>query len=241
MSDKKSNVPERTRNFATVIYQESALENWVDILTDLKIPCFISPLHDQDTWTKEDEKKNPEHKAGTKKKAHWHVQFIFDGVKNVNQVQEVIDQIGGVGCEVLKSLRGMARYLCHLDNPDKHRYNISDVKALGGADYAAVINTMSDKVRNIKEMNEYIKKNDVRYYCDFMDVCAEEYPEWFDCLINGGSYTIKEYIKSYAYKQREIEFAAQTEKNLEDVRKANEESIAKHKKHLEEMKERLKK
>ena len=241
MSEKKSNVPERTRNYATVVYQESALPNWVEILTDLKIPCFISPLHDKDKWTEEDEKKNPKHKAGTPKKAHWHVQFIFDGVKTVNQVEEIIDKIGGVGCEVLNSLRGMARYLCHLDNPDKVKYNIADVKQLAGADYMAVISTMSDKVRNIKEMKDYIKTNDIRYYCDFMDICADNYPEWFDCLINHAAYTIKEYIKSYSYKQREIEYAAATEKNLEEVRKANEESMEKHKKRIQEMKERLNK
>lgn len=38
----------RTRNFGTVVYPESAPENWQTILSELCIPCFISPLHDKD-------------------------------------------------------------------------------------------------------------------------------------------------------------------------------------------------
>lgn len=39
---------ERTRNFATVVYLESAPENWERILEEHCVPAFISPLHDKD-------------------------------------------------------------------------------------------------------------------------------------------------------------------------------------------------
>lgn len=39
---------ERTRNFATVVYPESAPENWERILEEHCVPAFISPLHDKD-------------------------------------------------------------------------------------------------------------------------------------------------------------------------------------------------
>lgn len=107
----------RTRNFATVVYPESAPENWFDILAEMKIPAFVSPLHNMDV--------NP---TGEVKKEHYHVMIMFEGVKTVEQALDVFRQIGGVEyCEQIQSLRGYARYLCHLDNPEKHQYNTEDV------------------------------------------------------------------------------------------------------------------
>ena len=34
-------------------------------------------LHDKDTYTDEDEKKNPKHKAGSLKEPHWHICLKF--------------------------------------------------------------------------------------------------------------------------------------------------------------------
>ena len=38
----------RTRNFATVVYPESAPENWIDIIRESHINVIISPLHEND-------------------------------------------------------------------------------------------------------------------------------------------------------------------------------------------------
>lgn len=48
----------RTRNFATVVYPESAAEGWQDILAQQFVPIFISPLHDKDI-NPTGEAKNP--------------------------------------------------------------------------------------------------------------------------------------------------------------------------------------
>ena len=125
---------ERKRNYATLVYPDSAPENWQEILSELKIPVFISPLHDKDV-----------NADGKPKKPHYHVQFIFDGKKSDDQFKEIIAKFGGVGVEDVQSLRGYARYLCHLDNPDKAQYNTSMVKALGGADYFSVILPITEK------------------------------------------------------------------------------------------------
>ena len=37
----------RTRNYACVVYPDSAPENWKEIIAESKVPVFISPLHDQ--------------------------------------------------------------------------------------------------------------------------------------------------------------------------------------------------
>ena len=37
----------RTRSYATVVYPESA-PDFLERLNDLKVPCFVSPLHDKE-------------------------------------------------------------------------------------------------------------------------------------------------------------------------------------------------
>lgn len=41
------------------------------------IKKFAYILHDKDTYTEDDEKKNSEHKAGTLKEPHWHICLQF--------------------------------------------------------------------------------------------------------------------------------------------------------------------
>ena len=83
MSEKKSNTTARYRNYATVVYPDSAPENWQDIIAELKIPVFISPLHDKD--------KNAN---GEDKKPHYHVEILFDSQKTKAQAEEVIKSFG---------------------------------------------------------------------------------------------------------------------------------------------------
>lgn len=58
-SQKKSSGAGRTRNFATVVYPDSVNtpDDWMDILSEQKVPVMISPLHDQDK-NRDDEPKN---------------------------------------------------------------------------------------------------------------------------------------------------------------------------------------
>ena len=184
----------RTRNFATMVYLDSAPENWKSIIAESKIPCFISPLHDKDI--------NPD---GEPKKPHHHVQVMFDGVKTKEQAKEFFDTFNGVGCEVVNSTRGMARYLCHLDNPEKAQYSIDDVVSYAGADYIATIGTAADKAKSIREMISYIEENDITCFSDLCQYSSINRSDWFDTLINSGAYFIKEYIKSRTWKLHHIE------------------------------------
>lgn len=188
----------RTRNFATIVYPESAPADWKERLADLHIPCFVSPLHDSDYTFSTDRQLGTPIKVH--KKEHYHVQFMFDGVKSEKQCRDIISSIGGVGCEPLNSIRAYARYLCHLDDYDKAQYNPSDVLSFGGANYLDVIGTMSDKFRMIQEMLHYIRENKIISFSDLVDYAADNNSMWFDALCNNCSYFIKEYIKSYTWK-----------------------------------------
>lgn len=181
----------RGRNFATVVYPESAPDHWIDILSDFHIPAFISPLHDQDV--------NP---TGEAKKPHYHVMVMYEGKKSIQQVGEVFAAINGVGCEQISTIRGYARYLCHLDNPEKVQYNPDDVKQLAGADYNNIIGLPTDKYKCLREMQQFINSQDVEYYSDLADYALEYRQDWYRILCDSGTYFIREYIKSRSVKKR---------------------------------------
>lgn len=175
----------RTRNYATVVYPESAPSNWQQILAEQFIPAFISPLHDQD--------ENP---GGEKKKPHYHVILMFDGVKTSDQAKEIFSLIGGVGCEAVKSIRGYARYLCHLDNPEKAQYDPENVRCLCGADYVSVCSLVIDKYKAIEEIMDYIDAAGITSYQHLMQYCRRERRDWFRVLCDNGTYVVMEYLKS---------------------------------------------
>lgn len=175
----------RTRNYATVVYPESAPEHWQNTLAEQCIPAFISPLHDKDI--------NP---TGEEKKPHYHVMIMFESVKTKEQAAEIFELIGGVGCEVVNSIRGYARYLCHLDNPDKAQYSVDDVRALAGADYISIIGLAIDKYKTLGEILDFIEAEDINNIGDLIMYSRQERFDWFRVLCDSGIYILKEYMKS---------------------------------------------
>lgn len=186
MENKKtSSSASRTRNYATVVYPESAPDEWQNILAEHFVPAFISPLHDKDL-----------NATGEQKKPHYHVMIMFDGVKTKDQAKSIFDSIGGVGCEVVQSLRGYARYLCHLDNPDKAQYKTEDVRCLCGADYVAVIGLALDKYKAIGEMTDWCEENGIVAFSDLFLYARMERYDWFRVLCDNGAVIMREYLKS---------------------------------------------
>lgn len=179
----------RVRLWATVVYPESAPDNWLSIIGDMMIPCYISPLHDKDLNADK-----------TPKKPHYHVFMIFEGKKSQAQIKEIVSRFGGVGQENILSKRGYARYLCHLDNPEKAQYNTDDVKAFGGLDYESDIGIVINKYKIIKEMVGFVSANNILYYADLLDYASENEPQWFRVLCDNGTRVMTEYIKSNTYK-----------------------------------------
>lgn len=180
----------RSRNWATIVYPESAPENWKDILGELKMEAFVSPLHSEDV--------NPD---GEIKKEHYHVLLMFPSVKTDKQAAEVFNTFGGVGTEQVASLRGYARYLCHLDNPEKHIYDTKDVLSFGGADYYSVITLVTDKYLVLSEILDFCDENHIVYYSELIRWCRQNKFEWFRALVDGGTYMVKEYLKTAQFER----------------------------------------
>lgn len=175
----------RTRNWASVVYPDSAPNNWKLFLQEQCIPAFISPLHDKDLNTN-----------GELKKGHFHIMLLFDGVKTQEQVQEIFTLIGGVGIEPVNCVRAYARYLCHLDNPEKAQYDIKDVLSYSGADYSTIISLASDKYSAIGEMIEFCIQNGIDSYAELLMYSKNNRFDWFKVLCDNGTVTIVQFLKS---------------------------------------------
>lgn len=185
----KSALQKRTRAWATIVYEESAPDCWRETLQSYMVQTFVSPLHDSDQ--KDD---------GSLKKPHYHVLMMYDGVKTPEQAREIFESFCGVGCEPVQSVRGYARYLCHLDNPEKHQYSPDDVCAYCGADYISVIGQQADKYAAIAQMMLWVSENDVVAYSDLLEYAALNRQDWFRVLCDSGTMVIIEYIKSRSWK-----------------------------------------
>lgn len=186
MADKQ----QRTRNYATIIYEDCAPANWREIIESWHVPCFISPLHDKDI--------NPN---GEPKKAHRHVQLLFDNVKTAQQAIDLFKQINGVGCEVINSARSYARYLCHLDNPDKYQYSPSDVVQIGGADYLNVTDSYSDQVAALMLIEDLAEENNIYSYSGLCRFLRHDYPELYRIMVLGHTVHMTNFVKALRYER----------------------------------------
>lgn len=175
----------RSRNWAVVLYPDSAPENWAEVIGELQIRAVCSPLHDKDV--------NPD---GEVKKAHRHLLLMFDSVKTQEQVMEIAEALNAPRPQQMDSAVGTARYLCHLDNPDKAQYNVEDVIEFGGADYKSLIARVSDKYNVIGEIMVWCDDHRIYSFAALMRYSLAERPDWFRCLSDNCGWAVKEFLKS---------------------------------------------
>lgn len=159
----------RTRNWALIVYPESAPENWRDILDNLHIPWIASPLHDKDV--------NPD---GSKKKPHWHVILTFENVKAYHQIKEIADQLNSPIPQACESLRGYIRYLVHTDNPEKFQYSKADIENHGVADIEKYFQNTASIRTILKALTRYISDEEVTNYADLIEYAMAKGDDWFD-------------------------------------------------------------
>lgn len=173
----------RSKNFATIIYPESAPENFVDLIKEAKVSFLLSPLHDKDIAV-----------DGNLKKPHYHLILIFDSLKSVDQVREVIAPFGGTGCEIVNSLVNYARYLCHFDDPDKAQYLLDDVISYG-FDYSALIESKSDKYETMARIVDFCIETKCTSYARLLIYARYKDFSMFRALCDN-SYAIREFLRS---------------------------------------------
>lgn len=191
MANKDSQGKARTRNWTFVIYPESVVSNWRDVLDDEHIQWVESPVHDKDT--------NPE---GEIKKAHIHILLMYDGVKSYNQILEITQKINASVPQKCGSAKGLVRYMIHMDNPEKYQYSRADIIGHGGVDILDMLKpTSGSRYEMFKEMTEFILDNDIREYEDlWIYAMQNRYDDWFQLLADNGTFAINNFIKSRRHK-----------------------------------------
>ena len=166
-------------------------DDWLELLDNLHVPMFVSPLHACDV--------NPDGKV---KKPHYHILLMFDKRKSQRQVDKMLECVKAVGREEVQSVRGYARYLKHLDNPEKFQYT-DNVIELCGADYTAAIATASDKYKMLGDIFEYAAKNRITSFARLVLICRQNNTEWFNAICNGNAYCTTEFLKSLKWTLRQ--------------------------------------
>lgn len=189
------------RNWTFELYPDSMDPDYRSKLNSLHCQWAESPLHDKD------KRANGEYK-----KAHIHIVLCFEGNKTYEQIKEICKEVKGViapkeskeESAKVHSIRGMVRYLIHLDDADKYQYERSGIIAHGGMDIDQYFGYPADMIkRYLCEIFAFIDANSIYEYCDLMDYAAcEKYDTWYDLLTIGRqSYVVTKYLDSKRFKE----------------------------------------
>lgn len=162
-------------------------------------------IHDKDVYTEKDEEKNPAHKAGTLKPAHYHIALRFNDTQNSKYVAEWF----GVKENYIQEVKGrwsdMLNYLTHLNRPEKYQYDDSEV--VSNYEWTKdrrpvrqyTENQEDERLSNILEM---IDREEMREYNLFNYVTLKEYTEYKRHIEAGFKYV---YTRLNAQKERKME------------------------------------
>lgn len=176
-----------------MMYDDSLNADFVSVLSDFGEKAFVV-YHDRDI--------NPD---GTQKKPHYHVMVMCKTSRSINMIQKLVDDCGGANgvFKAVKTKRGYARYLCHMDNPEKMPYEPNEVMCLCGADYLSLAMTKSDvkcnKLNTLCQIIRYCRDNSIIYYCDIVDYCVDERQDWLPILSSGYGRVVRNYVQSLDY------------------------------------------
>lgn len=175
-------------NFASIIYPDSVVDGWVDRIRDTHVKCFVSPLHE------------PESDSEMQKKQHYHIMLMFDKQTSLRQAADTFEYISGLEvkyCEILRSLPGYARYMLHLDDPDKQQFETSvSVSCYNGANYSKAIDTDESFFENLEAMTAFILQNKDITFHGLSAYAMYNNREWFRILANRSTVYIRALIGS---------------------------------------------
>lgn len=190
MSEIKSNV--KKRNWAFVLYPESAPDDWVEQLRLTGLQCVISPLHDKDI--------DP---TGEPKKAHYHIILCYAGPTSYNVVKQLTERLNQPIPQALEQVRGYYRYLTHKDNPEKYQYSDDDIRTLNGFDISDFVELSKSEVLEIKrKLQCLIRELDILEYSDFMDYLLDNEMSLEFEVGSNNTYFFEKYISSRRNKAK---------------------------------------
>ncbi len=225
---------QKKRYWKLLAYPDSAPEDWKEILEE-EGQRFVCILHDKDVWTKKDEKKNPEHKEGELKKAHFHILLMFDGETSFNTIVKIAEKIKALTPEACNgSPSTFMRYMLHLDQKSKYKYPLEDLEAHNGA--VIDLTTKADEERLYDEIFDYLVGSSIHNLFRLQLYARKNKPEWFK-YIRSHTYAIAclitakkdDDVEQEELKKKEEELKRQEQTDLsqlaEDALKAQENEV----------------
>lgn len=188
----------RARAWTAIVYpdSENTPENWRDILREQLVECLISPYHDKD--------KNPD---GEQKKPHYHIVLSFKNPTTYERACEVFEQVGAVvpperECRV-KDFRQMARYLCHMDQPDKYQYERGEVVSIGAIDYDTLVLSGSDEIDILDDIFKAMDDYALDSYPAVVRFVRARKPEWKTLVYRKYTHQISAYAKGLHWEMKD--------------------------------------
>jgi plasmid replication protein len=187
----------RSNKWAFLLYQESAPENYLDILEEMHIPFVLSPWHDKDV--------NKE--TGEFKKAHKHGVLFFESLKSYTQVSELLTEKLNTPShvEIVMSPKGMYDYFIHAENPEKTLYSIDEIESGCGFELEQFLITNNNE-EYLSTVIDIIEEHNFTEFNNLVRYARVENPSLLNLIINK-TYFFAKYLDSrrYSDKRRESE------------------------------------
>lgn len=202
MSEIKSSI--KKRNWAFVLYPESAPSDWLEQIQLSGIMSAVSPLHDKDV--------DP---TGEPKKPHYHVILVYGSPTTYNNVKSLTDRLDQPIPQPLEQVRGYYRYLTHKDNPDKYQYNDSDIVTVNGFNIADFVEVTKSEVTEIKFiLQTLIREKLFKEYSLFMDYVQDNYDRVYYDVASSHTIFFNTYIKSVRFREQQRNSSAVPSKQI---------------------------
>lgn len=186
----------KKRNWTFVLYEDSCAKDWEDYLISTGVP-FAYAYHDKDKTD-----------LGEDKKAHTHVLICFDGPVTYNNAMTYATRVGAANnvIQPVGSVRGMVRYFCHKDNPDKYQYEDDVIQCRNGfdpKDYFALTVTQQKAFKRM--IIEFIQDNEIIEYADLVEILMNsDQMDLFD-IVTTNTFFFTQYMKSRKNKMKKGE------------------------------------
>lgn len=188
----------RSNAWQFVVYPDSLPAGWLELLQQLEIPCCVSPLHDKDLKFGEDGLP-----TGDFDKPHYHVNIVFQTLKSMSQVQDLIEPFNGYRYpKIIHSIGGATRYLIHYNLENKVPYDKKDVKCFNGYDFDRYFDLPSDYDVQLDALLDFAFTNNMHKFSSLYMWCRKNAPEWAS-IMRKNSFFIREFLKDIKYQLKD--------------------------------------
>ena len=182
----------KKRNWTFVLYEDSCAKDWEDYLISTGVP-FSYAYHDKDFT-----------EIGEPKKPHYHVVICFDGPITYTNVSNYAKRVGAANDVVqpVGSVRGIVRYFCHKDNPDKFQYSEDIIQCRNGfdpSDYFSLTVTQQKAFK--RKVTIFIRDNNIEEYAELIDTLMDSEEDDMYDIASQNTFFFTQYIKSRRHKK----------------------------------------